>query len=1127
MRRLIVKAITAIFLSFSCMLDASVAASQGQGVIAGKVEDSKGVPIPGASVRVSSGPNNQAETLADLNGTFQLTGLPAGIYQLTIEIVGFLEATKDAVDASADSSRNLTIQLEPLPRPPRPKVLPSAAKRQKEAQEPEALDFQAANVTDLPGLNQFQSDINLGSAGANSLASQGDSILFVSGNSASLDGGNLNDRGFREQLMDAARQMGFQIQEFGPGGPGGPGGAGEFGSAGGMRGGPGGMGGPGGGVGFVGMGGRGGRGPAFQQSKIEGSVTESYGNSALNARNYSLTGETLRKPVQIQNNFSLTVGGVIPFVKSSTTTNQGRFPGRGGPMSRPGWSFTYSGNRNRSALDVLTTVPTDLERSGDFSQTYVRTMSFDPATGQQTSIVQPVQLYLNPNDPSSRFTRIPSIDPIARQLLEFIPNANLPCAANAPCVNNYALERSLPTASDQIQVSVTGLRITSKDNLSVNYSMRRGSSLSAAMFPGLDTNRSNFAQNVSLSGMHPFQSRLIGNWRIVLNRTRTESINGFAFNRDVAGDLGITGVSQDPINYGPPTINFTSYGDLSLASPSINRNQTFSISGGLMKVGRRHSLRSGGDISWNQRNSQGDSNGRGTFSFTGFATILFDNQGGQVPGTGNDFADFLLGLPYSTSRRFVDSSVNPYGNAVYLRSHSWNLYVMDNWRIRSNLTINYGLRYEYAGPSFEKYDRLVSLDASPDFTELAQVFPDETGPLSGRYFSRSLVNPDRNNFAPRIGLAWKPKSRWPFVVRTGYGIGYNTGGYSSIVGQLVNQSPFAVNQNLATDRSDPLTLEVGFPINPTVTIQNTYAIDPNYRPAYVQQWNLDLQTQLSRLYVLTVAYSGVKGTGLDILRAPDRWENASVFIYQTSGANSIYHGLNVQLSRRFSQGFNVMSSYTFSKSIDNVSGSGGSAVAQDDADLAAERGLSNQDQRHNFQTNLTYELPIGQNRMFFAGASTKLLNLISGWTFNGSLTLASGSPLTPRYASSGGSSAGSALYNSLRPDSTGTPVTLPRSERTTESFFNTAAFAIPSGPYGTAGRNTITGPGINVVNLSVRKSIRLDENNRRLDFSWQVQNLFNHPSWGGVSTTINALNFGQVTSARAMRSMTINLRIRF
>ena len=144
--------------------------------------------------------------------------------------------------------------------------------------------------------------------------------------------------------------------------------------------------------------GRGGRGASFKQPVIEGSITETYSNSALNARNYSLTGQTLDKPVQIGNNFSLTVGGTIPFLKSkSKSSTQRGFAGMG-PVSTPGWSFTYGGNRNRSAMDVLTTVPTDLERAGDFSQTYVQTSSIDAQTGRQSVVAQPVQLYSNPND---------------------------------------------------------------------------------------------------------------------------------------------------------------------------------------------------------------------------------------------------------------------------------------------------------------------------------------------------------------------------------------------------------------------------------------------------------------------------------------------------------------------------------------------------------------------------------------------------------------------------------------------------------------------------------------------------------------------------------------------------------
>ena len=452
---------------------------------------------------------------------------------------------------------------------------------------------------------------------------------------------------------------------------------------------------------------------------------------------------------------------------------------------------------------------------------------------------------------------------------------------------------------------------------------------------------------------------------------------------------------------------------------------------------------------------------------------------------------------------------------------------MDNWRARSNLTLNYGLRYEYAGPSFEKYNRMVSLDETSNFMELAQVFPDQNGPLSNRHFSKSLVNPDRNNFAPRVGIAWRPKNGSPFVFRAGYGISYNTSGYSSIASQLINQPPFAISQDLASDRSNPLTIRNGFPTNPDLTVLNTFGVDPGYKPSYAQQWNLDVQTQISKLYVLSVSYSGSKRTGLDIVRAPNRSSNASYFTYQTNGASSIYHGFNAQLTRRFSHGFNMVNSYTFSKSIDSSSGSGGSTVAQNDSDLAAERSLSSQDQRHNFQTNFAYELPIGQNRRFFAGASQKLLNIISGWTFNGNLTISSGTPLNPRYASSNGSASSAALYNSLRPDVTGLPISLPRGERTSQEFFNTAAFSIPAGQFGNAGRNIIPGPGSSTVNMSVRKGFRLDENNRRLDLSWQVQNLLNHPNWSSVSTTVNALNFGQVTGVRAMRSMAFNLRLRF
>ena len=1104
--------------------------------IGGKVTDAKGTPIPGATVRVFLGDQTQAtEMLTDFDGTFAFSGLPAGVYRLVVEMTGFVKATRESVDPAAETSRTLTILLQSPPRPPRPPAAKTAVNRTTESPQ----TFQSVEVTDLPGMAQFQQDLNVAGADLAGAVSRQDNILVINGNTASLASGDLNDPGFRQQMMDSARQMGFLLEmNQGFGGRGGEGGfGGQGGAFGGMGGGRGGRGG-GEGAGFVGMAGRGGRGAAFRQPKIQGSVTETFSNSALNARAYSLTGELRPKPVNIQNNYSVTLGGVLPWFKQATTSNQrnaarggggGGGGGRGGGGrggGQPGWTFSYSGGRNRSAQDVLTTVPTDLERSGDFSQTFVQVATIDPNTGARSLVSQPVALYRNLNDPNSRFTQVATIDPIARALLGYIPKANLPCAPNIPCVNNFAYERSLPATSDQIQANISGLRLTPKDNFGITYSMRRGDSLSSPLFPGLDSTRTNFAQNIGISGNHAFKTRVMANWRVTLNRTRTEGTNSFAYNQDVEGTLGILGVSQEPINWGIPNISFTNYGDLSLAAVSLNRNQTISTSGGLSRFGTKHSIQAGGDAAWAQRNTRSDSNARGTFSFTGFSTLGLEANGRQISGSGNDFADFLLGLPYSTSRRFVDPDVNPYGSSTYLRNRTFGLYVQDNWRVRSNLTLNLGVRYEYTGPTFEKYNRLVSLDVAPGFTAVAQVFPDQTGPLSGQYFPRSLVNPDRNNIGPRIGIAWRPTQRSPFVIRTGYGILYNGSAYSSIVGQLVGQAPFAVSQNLPTDRANPLTLENGFPTNPSLTILNTFAIDPNYRPAYSQNWNFDIQTQLSRLYILNVAYTGAKGTGLDILRAPNRTGNAASFIYQSNGATSIMHALNIGLTRRFSRGFNVQNMYTLSKSIDDASGSGGSGVAQNDANLAAERSLSSQDQRHNFQTTFSYELPFGQNRMFFAGASTKVLNFIAGWTVNGNFSMSSGSPLTARYTSNN-SSSGTALYNALRPDATGLPVDLSRGDRTVLRFFDTSAFAIPAGLYGNAGRNTITGPGSIMLNLAVHKNFRLDENNRRIDFSWQVQNLLNHPNWTSVSTTINSLNFGQVTGVGRMRAMTMNLRINF
>jgi hypothetical protein len=1139
-------------LLISCALRA-----QTLNTIQGKVVDAKGTAIPAATVRLfAAAPGPPLETLSDLDGSFSFADLPGGAYRVEVEMTGFQKLTKEGVDPENEASRKLTLGLQrPQPqeaqRPtggggrPMNQSLPSGPRNGN------AQAFREIDLAGMPGMEGVQTPSGTSVSDTETGAPRQDNsdLLVISGSSsASVDAGDWNDPQFRDRIRQMAEGMGFG-GFMGPGGQG-PGGLGPGGQEGvpgmiqlggdrgggfgGGRGGPGGMGGGGpmgggepmggggrGGGGFMGGGPGGFRGRGVNQPKINGSINSTYANSFFNARPYSLTGQELNTALRINNSFGAQVGGVLPWGSKSTSASGGG-RGRGGAQQPGMWFVSYQGSRNRNPFSVFTTVPTELERSGDFSQT---SLHAGPLAGQ------PVVLYDPASSSPSVFAgaKIPAarINPAAAALLKYIPLPNLPGS-----VQNYTQQRGLVSTSDSVSARVS-TRVSAKDTVSANYSISMGDSVASQIFPGLDSDRTNRSQNMGINGTHRFQPRFMLNYRITFSRVRNLSSNPFSFTNDVAGQLGITGISRDPINFGIPTLSFTNYGTLSLGNPSLNRTQTITYGGGFNKIGSKHSFQGGADLSFNQRNTQSDPNARGTFNFSGFATSAFDKSGHPLAGTGYDFADFLLGLPYQDTRRYGSSN-------NYLRNRSYSVYFQDNWRVRSNLTINFGLRYEYIMPYYELYNHIVTLDVAPDFTAVAQVFPTQVGPYSGS-FPRSLVNGDKNNFGPRIGIAWKPKASSKWVFRTGYAVFYNPSAYSYIVSQLVGQPPFAVNQNVLTTLANPLTLQNGFPTQPSVTILNSYAVDPNYKIGYIQAWNLNIQTQLFKLYTLELGYSGTKGTGLDILRSPNRApsgstqnnleiSNAGIFTYQQSGANSVLHSGQVRVTRRFSHGFRLVSSYTLSKSLDNASSIGGGniTVVQDDHNIYAERSLSSFNQTHRFDNNFSYELPIGERRKYFSNASPFVQKLIAGWNLDGSYQLHSGQPITARLLGNVSNNSGTGATASERPDSTGASPNLSGSDRTTGRFFNTAAFAIPQpGKFGNAGRNTITGPGSNLLNLSLRKTFRLDENNRSAALSWNINNALNHPNWGGVSTVVNALHFGQVTSAGGMRTMTFNLRISY
>jgi hypothetical protein len=341
-----------------------------------------------------------------------------------------------------------------------------------------------------------------------------------------------------------------------------------------------------------------------------------------------------------------------------------------------------------------------------------------------------------------------------------------------------------------------------------------------------------------------------------------------------------------------------------------------------------------------------------------------------------------------------------------------------------------------------------------------------------------------------------------------------------------------------------LTLENGFPqLGPNI-LSNTYALDPNFRTPYAQTWNFSIEDEVVRNVILSLGYVGTKGTKLDLLLAPNQsppgapittgaqtaLQNTLAFTYETSGAASIYQGLQVGLRRQFHGGFSMSGNYTFSKSIDDAASVGGAGrtVAQNYLDLQAERALSSFDVRNKLLINHNYQLPFGEQRRWLNKGGT-MGRALGNWQISGITTIQSGTPATAQILGNLSNRAGTAAISNLRADATGLPVELSRSQRTAQDFFNTAAFSLPApGEFGDAGRDTIPGPGTVNFNMSLDKLVTFSrERGIRGDFRIESDNIFNTPKFAGLSTVVNGQGFGRVTSVGAMRSVVFSLRLRF
>jgi len=1095
--------------------------------ITGTVKNGKTL-LPGVTITASNTlTGKKYATVSSTNGTFVFKGLPRGRYVVRTEFMGFAAVTQEVVLKPETPSGKVEAEL----------IL---ASRQQEQQADAATQsarrgFQNLAMNSTLAALAGDSGAGAGVAGGIGGDSTSGTGLPLNGlgadsptESVSISGaqGRTQDfgGGSEQDLEDRIQEFRDRMQRDGGGNLQGGGQGSGAGGQGGPGGGPGGTAGGGGGFGGGGpvMIGRLGRN--FNVNQPHGFLYFQDDNAALDARPYSLTGIATEKASYNQARFGANIGGPLNIPKLFNGGNK--------------WFFFagWNGSRGDTPYDYYSTVPTLAERAGNFSSVTNRdgtpVQIFNPKTGQQYQS----NGVLNKIDPAE-------ISSAAQNLLQFIPTPNIATTASgqnfhnvtsgeshSDAVNLRLIHNFGATPSGPFQIGGPGggggggggRRGRRQNNINLGLNWTRSSIDSIGLFPSLNGGTGTQGLNASAGWVYG-HGRVTNNLRFNYNHNHVSTTNLYSGLVDVAGDAGITGIGTDPFGFGLPAISFTNFGGLSDPTPRRELDQTYTISDTLAWNRGRHNWRFGADYRRILQSFHSAKNSNGSFVFTGFATG--DYAGGALaPDTGYDFADFLIGMPQQTS---LQTGTNSYD----FRANSYDIYAQDDWRIRANLTLNVGLRYEYNGPYTEAQNRIVNLDVGPQFSFATPVQPGQSGATFGA-FPSSLLQPDRNNFAPRLGLAWKPMSLT--VVRVGYGINYNLAQYGTVIQNFAFQPPFANTQtNSVTDpATSTLTLTDGFP-GAVGTVTNNYAIDPNYRLGYVQIWNVDVQRQLPHGFLLNVGYNGAKGTHLDEQRAIVT-AGAQPFIYESSAADSILHSLSVRFRKRMASGLGFSGSYVFSKAIDDASsvGLGAVVVAQDPFDIAADRSVSSFDQKHKFTGSWMYDLPFGRNHRFASKGA--LSHVLDGWQWSGSVTIGSGFYFTPNVRG-GTVDIGRGVSGSQRANYVAGQTISLRDQNSLE-WFNTAAFCYsPNSPscinpagtlFGDAGRNIIEGPAQFSLNMAVSKTIQIKET-RALELRLQANNVFNIVQFSGVNTTVNSLTFGEVTSAAAMRRITMVARFRF
>lgn len=1041
------------------LLPALVSAQTHRASLRGTIYDSARAVIPGAKVSLTSAATGEVRNVSsDANGEYAISSLPAGVYQVKVEMTAFQNYYRK-IELLVNQEQRVDVEL--VPAGPDTIEIDSTNDAQLKKDSP-ALGTVIENrqVTGLPldGRNFYELSLLVpgavpaapGSAGS----VRGDFAFSVNGaredaNNFLLDGvynvdPKLNTFGVRPSV-EAIREFEMLTSTYDA----------SFG-----------------------------RNPGAQVNVIlnsgsngfHGNAFEFHRNAALDARNFFAPASE-PKPKYIRNQF----GGSL-----------------GGPITRNRTFFfaDYEGTRSREGITRVTNVPTALERNGNFSQS-VFGVPTNPFTGM------PFDNGIIPDF---------FINPVGRAIAALYPLPN----RNAP-FQNFVSSPVQRDDNDSFDARVDH-HLSDRADLVFRYSFGdrdlfepfTGPSLS--LVPGFGDTVKRRSQNAMVALTFLITPNLVNESRGAFSRVASSVTQEASV---LNSQVGLPTISPRARDLGLSFITITGFSPLGDEgnNPQDSVTNVYQFLNNSSYVHGNHLIKFGADLRFSQQNAFRDVESRGRLQFSPFFQL-----------TGNALGDMLLGFPLLTSVARVD-------NPQQIRTQSYNFFINDSYRVRPRLTMNAGLRYEYNTPPVDAQDRATVYD----------VVTHNLVPVGTNGVPRSGFNPDKNNFAPRVGFAWSLGRDEKTVLRGGYGVYYDQSPFAPSEALYFN-SPFFDNNIFFSLPGLPLTLDNPFPaFFPFPLPDSALAIQRDLRTGYMQHWNFNVERQFGERTLLEVAYVGSKGTklltardinqpqpsvlppGLPIVPRPDpRFDDINLL---ESRANSNYNALQLRFQQRLTRGFSALASYTWSKSIDDASNFFSSAgdpnFPQNSYNVAAERGRSNFDVAHRLSVSYAYALPF-RHAEGFAG------HLINGWETFGIVQLQTGRPFTVALLSDiDNSGTGRSILGFGANDRPNLVGNAELSNPTTDRWFNTAAFAFPApGTFGNAGRNILDGPGFESVNMSLVKNTAITES-VKLQFRAEAFNLFNHPNFNLPDNFLGSPTFGRITSARDPRHIQFGLKLLF